>query len=336
MLLRSRLRFATVFAFLFVAGPSPAAAQSSAVQHSTLLPGATAGERPRCVGWKHDSPQRNPTANELRCYFGIRGPGRFGLLWYEDVPAYQPATPLPGTHVVGVAGMPGPRPGESYEAWEWRVLRTEYGPETRRVYRGLDVLEPEFANRVFELEERLRAEGIGFSRRETWRDPERQAYLFQQGRSRPGALVTATLTSWHNTVDARGRPAARAVDFDIARGGMRRFHELIEEVGLRSFGGDSNDPGHVYLPDPNALTPLYTALLRLLPLVPVVTLATGRPFDEYTPAERRAEWRSAAREFAREPYFPRPVAEVQPPPLTVPSVVGLGATPRPAQIARRR
>src|SRR5688500_20324608 len=77
--------------------------------------------------------RRNPTAAELRCRFGGRGPGEFGLLSYLDVPIYRPVTPLPGTHVVGVPGMPHPAPGESYEQWEWRVLRTRYGPAVRNV-----------------------------------------------------------------------------------------------------------------------------------------------------------------------------------------------------------
>ncbi|HEX8832016.1 MAG TPA: hypothetical protein VF705_12660, partial [Longimicrobium sp.] len=33
---------------------------------------------------------RNPTPAELRCRYGARGPGLFGLLSYQDVPVYQP------------------------------------------------------------------------------------------------------------------------------------------------------------------------------------------------------------------------------------------------------
>ena len=78
---------------------------------------------------------------------------------------YQPATPMPGTHVVGVAGHARPRPWESYEEWEWRVLRTHYGPEVTRVHRGLEMLHPFVGSRIMQLEDRLAAEGIRARRR---------------------------------------------------------------------------------------------------------------------------------------------------------------------------
>jgi hypothetical protein len=248
---------------------------------------------------------RNATARELRCRFGVLAdPGRFGLLSYADVPVYQPATPMPGTHVIGVAGLPHPAIGESYEAWEWRVLRTGYGPEALGVHRGLEVLDPFVATRLLRFEARLAEEGIRAVRRETWRAPQRQAYLFQQGRSRPGPLATATLTSWHCAVDAHGRPAGRAADYSVRAADLPRFHELAAEVGLESFGADSHDPGHVFLPDSGSVTQRELALLRVLPRVPHVTLATGRPYDEPAAPERRALLREAARDFAGEVFFP--------------------------------
>jgi hypothetical protein len=293
VLLRPALISCTLFALVVPLGAQPAEPAAA-----------------RCEAWARETPPRNPTASELRCRYGVEGPGRFGLLWYLDVPSYQPANPLPGTHVVGVAGMPAPAPGESFEHWEWRVLRTEHGPEVRRAYRQLEVLDPIFAGRLMDLEARLQAEGIGFHRRETWRAPARQAYLFQQGRSRPGPLVTATLTSWHTVVDARGNPAGRAADYNVAGRHMPRFHQLAEELGLSSYGADSHDAGHIYLPRPNDVEPLDVTLLRLLPRVPIVTLATGRPFDEEVSRERRAEIRAAAAEFAGDIFYPHPAARV--------------------------
>lgn len=323
--------------------PYPTARRAAAVLVLALLGGAgplraqEAGPAPRqCGVWAEETPPRNPTAGELRCRYGIDGPGRFGLLWYLDVPSYQPANPLPGTHVVGIPGMPGPWPGESFEHWEWRVLRTEYGPEARRAHRGLELLDPIFAGRLMDLEARLAAERIAFHRRETWRAPERQAYLFQQGRSRPGPFVTATLTSWHTIVDVRGNPAGRAADYTVAGRHLPRFHELAGALGLSSFGADSHDPGHVYLPRAGDVEPLDVALLRLLPRVPIVTLATGRPFDEEVSPERRAALRAAAAVFAGDVYFPHPAprvvlgpptprpvrATVRPPPATARSDAG--------------
>lgn len=254
-----------------------------------------------CDGSDRSVPARDLGPAELRCRYGVHGPGRFGLLSYADVPVYQPATPLPGSHVVGVPGLPGPRRGESFEQWEWRVLRTEYGPEARRVRRGLEVLDPRFATRIIRLERRLAEEGVRFARRETWRAPERQAFLFQQGRSRPGPFATSTLTSWHSRMDSRGVPAGRAVDYDVPAAHMPRFHQVAREVGLESFGADSNDPGHVFLPGEESVPALEVALLRLLPRVPVVTLATGRPDDESPTRTALREFRERAREFISQP-----------------------------------
>jgi hypothetical protein len=277
----------------------PCAGQPAA----TWVPPAFAS-LPGCSVWAYPELPRDPTEPELRCRYGVHGPGRFGLSLYMEVPVYQPATPLPGTHVVGVPGMPRPLPGESYEAWEWRVLRTDFGHWARHVVRDLDVLDPIFAARLLEFEERLRAAGVRFTRRETWRSAERQAYLFQQGRSRPGPLVTATLTSWHSLVDSRGTPSAKAADYNVPRSHMARFHEIAWDSGLESYGPDSNDPGHVYLAGAEAFPSAELIFLRLLPRVPVVTLSTGRPMDETVTREQRAEYRLASYAFAWEPFFP--------------------------------
>jgi hypothetical protein len=243
--------------------------------------------------------RREPGERELRCRYGAAGPGRFGLS-YLDLPAYRSATPMPGTHLVAVPGLPGPRPGESFEAWEWRVLRTAYGAEARRVHDALELLYPPFADLILRLESRLRDEGIRFRRRETWRSPPRQAYLFQQGRARDGGLATSTLTSMHSFVDPAGRPSGRAVDYDVPARQLGRFHVLVGEAGLHGFGADSHDPGHVFLP-PRPFTGEEIAVLRTLVPVDHVTLATGRPSrEENAPPLRRL--REEARRWAEEPY----------------------------------
>jgi hypothetical protein len=177
-----------------------------------------------------------------------------------------------------------------------------------KVHRGLELLHPFVGSRIMALEDRLVQEGIHFRRRETWRSPERQEYLFQRGRSRPGALATGTLTSWHSQVDAQGIPAGRAVDYDVPASQMRRFHEVVASVGLSSFGHDSFDPGHVFLPDEAALAALEVAVLRVLPRVPEVTLATGLPVDRTLPPGGRETLRQAAREFASFPFIGHPSA----------------------------
>jgi hypothetical protein len=266
-------------------------------------PGAATADAP-CRTRDFATLGRNPSSSELRCRFGVSGPGRFGLLSYADVPVYQPATPMPGTHLVGVPGHARPQPAESFEEWEWRVLRTDYGPLARHVHRDLATLDPYVAALVSRLEALLAEEGIPFSRRETWRSPQRQAFLFQQGRSRPGPLATTTLTSWHSQVDALGNPAGRAVDYDVPQSAMRRFHELAREVGLDSFGHDSHDPGHVFLPNEQEVSVAELTLLRILPRVPEVTLATGLPVDRSLPVGGRERLREAAHAFAALDFIP--------------------------------
>lgn len=254
--------------------------------------------------------RRNPSADEMRCRFGITGRGQFGLASFMDVPVYQPRNPLPGTHVIGVRGMPAPIPGESYDQWEWRILRSTFGADAHRTHRGLEVLDPLFAGRLLELERRLTQSGVGFARRETWRAPQRQAFLFQQGRSRPGPFLTSTLTSWHCMVDARGQPAGRAADYTVAPRDLERFHHLAAQAGLQSFGADSNDPGHVFLP-PHAYVDLVDiAVLRVFPRVPEVTLATGRPADEWVAPQQRPQLHARSADFARMPFLPEPVPRV--------------------------
>lgn len=262
-----------------------------------------------CIVGELDQLGRYPTVAEIRCRYGIGGSGRFGLSFF-GLPVYQSVNPLPGTHLVGVPGFPTPAPGESFEEWEWRVLRADFGPGVLRVRNEVELLHAEMIPLIVQLEARLRAEGIAFRRLESWRAAERQAFLFQQGRSRPGPFATTTLTSWHNGIDEMGRPAGRAVDYGGAAVFTPRFHELAREVGLASFGPDSHDPGHVYLPVTDFLRPLEVALLRTLPRVPEVTLATGRPVDERVASHQLVEYRREARAFLEQPFFRAPEARL--------------------------
>jgi hypothetical protein len=294
------LRIRTALFIVPLLLPFPAFAQGAAIP-TLALPALSED----CRAWSAEQLTRNPGEAELRCRYGIVGPGRFGLLSYADVPVYQPVTPMPGTHMVGVPGHAKPAVGESYEEWEWRMLRTDFGAEAEKTYRGVEVLDPIVASRILTLEARLAEEGIRATRRETWRSPIRQAHLFQQGRSRPGPLATATLTSWHSQVDELGRPAGRAVDYDVPWSHMPRFHEIAAQVGLESFGADSNDPGHVFLPGTEQLPAAEVAILRTLRRVPEVTLATGRPVDDLALLDR-VDLRDRSSQFVGDTFLPYP------------------------------
>jgi hypothetical protein len=303
--------------------------------------GGNATPRPdaaRCGLGDYPAFRHNPLPGELRCLYGVRGPGRFGLLSYEDVPVYQPVTPLPGTHVAGIPGLPAPRAGESYEAWEWRMLNTAFGPSVRQVYNGLELLDPVVASKIVRFERELARLGVRARRRETFRSAERQAYIFQQGRSRPGPIATTTLTSWHCRVDREGRPAGRAVDYDVPGSQLARFHEAAASVGLESYGADSNDPGHVFYVGSEWLTPPELAVMRMVPRVPHVTLATGRPADESPTREALARWRQLGREFAASPFEPLPLVEparATLPPLRIAAAPRRQAPPPPPARKRR-
>jgi hypothetical protein len=303
-----RKHFPALFACALAAGPL-------AAQPVQAPPAARAPLLDACSVRPIERLGRNPTPGELRCRYRAHGPGLFGLLSYQDVPVYQPATPLPGTHVVGVPGMPRPEVGESYEHWEWRILRTAFGPEVRRTYREMELLDPIIGSKIRRMEQILASRGVRVRRRETWRAPQRQAWLFQQGRSRPGFFATSTLTSWHCRVDRNGRAAARAADYDVAPSRMPAFHAAAREVGLESYGADSNDPGHVYLPDTDAAAGLELAVLRLIPRVPHVTLATGRPEGEPQPPGAAYRWFQLAQAFVADPFSPLPATDPVRPPL---------------------
>lgn len=278
-----------------------------------------------CAAWAPQDLTSDPSEAELRCRWSISGPGRFGLLSYVDVPVYQPATPMPGTHTVGMRGHAAPGPDESYEGWEWRVLRTQYGAEARIVHRSLELLDPFVASRIIRFERELDAAGIRAARRETWRSPVRQGYLFQQGRSRPGPLATATLTSWHSQVDPNGTPAGRAVDYDLPARQLVAFHEIAVGLGLSGFGADSNDPGHVFVPEPDAVDEMELGLLRLLARVPEVTLATGLPVDRPLPPGGMAALRAEVEDYVTGPLLPQrlPWAVIPPRTANLPILVSV-------------
>jgi hypothetical protein len=225
--------------------------------------------------------------------------------------------------------MPHPALGESYEQWEWRVLRTLYGAQASSVHREMELLDPIFATRLMRFEHDLAVRGVHARRRETWRSPERQAYIFQQGRSRPGHVATTTLTSWHNRVDRNGRPAGRAADYDVSPRDLPVFHEVAASLGLESYGADSNDPGHVFLPDVDAATGMEIAVLRLLPRVPHVTLATGRPYDEQPIPGMPNHWRELTAIFLSR-WVPWPTAEIRVGAPSLPRVALPKPRPQPA------
>src|SRR5690606_11756935 len=121
---------------------------------------------------------------------------------------------------------------------------TAAGPNPTRVTRSLEGLNPEFRARLDRVIDRMESEhGHKVQIVETVREQSRQEYLYAQGRTRPGPVVTWTTSSKHT----QGRAADLLVDgtYDNPLA-MVRLARIAREEGLRTLG--ARDPGHVELP----------------------------------------------------------------------------------------
>jgi len=109
--------------------------------------------------------------------------------------------------------------------------------------KDLDTVAPELRSRVQRVIERMKGEyGHDVSIVETARSQERQDHLYEQGRTRPGAVVTWTRDSAHT----RGDAVDVVVDgsWENAQG-FARLQRIAKEEGLRTLG--MKDPGHLEL-----------------------------------------------------------------------------------------
>lgn len=110
--------------------------------------------------------------------------------------------------------------------------------------RDADALVPAFRSRLERVVERMKSEyGHDVELVETARSQDRQEFLFAQGRTRGGPIVTWTKESAHT----RGEAADVLVDgkWNNAEG-YARLQRIAREEGLRTLG--VRDPGHLELP----------------------------------------------------------------------------------------
>jgi uncharacterized protein YcbK (DUF882 family) len=116
--------------------------------------------------------------------------------------------------------------------------------DVRRVDRSLDGLQPEFRKRLDRVMERMESEfGHSVTVVEAHRTQARQNFLYEQGRSRPGNVVTWTRNSNHTT----GRAVDVMIDGTYNNAlGYQRLAKIAGEEGLNTLG--PRDPGHVELP----------------------------------------------------------------------------------------
>jgi hypothetical protein len=152
----------------------------------------------------------------LRRQFGIEDPSRLylsdstrtGHLNY-DTERDPGAGHLVRSYRVGAASIR--RAGESWEALERRLgnMRpTDFGPEAKVMDTTLAALDSLARPRFERLIAAARAAGFPIRVRETYRSPERQAYLMVLGRG-----VTYTATSMHS--------AGHAIDLVVGDGDLR-------------------------------------------------------------------------------------------------------------------
>ncbi|MBL0938521.1 MAG: M15 family metallopeptidase [Gemmatimonadaceae bacterium] len=114
--------------------------------------------------------------------------------------------------------------------------------------RSLEGVSPELRAKVERVVERMKNEyGHDVDIVETTRSQERQDWLFAQGRTRTGPVVTWTRDSAHT----RGEAVDVIIDgsWDNAQG-FARLQRIAREEGLRTLG--MKDPGHLELPGAGA------------------------------------------------------------------------------------
>ncbi len=110
--------------------------------------------------------------------------------------------------------------------------------------RDLAALQPAFREKVERVIARMHDEfGSAVTVAESWRSQTRQDFLVEQGRTRPGPVVTWTRQSLHSD----GAAVDLVVDGKWDNGqGYQRLARIANEEGLQTLG--TRDPGHVQLP----------------------------------------------------------------------------------------
>ncbi|MEX0912215.1 MAG: flagellar hook-length control protein FliK [Gemmatimonadota bacterium] len=159
----------------------------------------------------------------------------------------QPAGELTEAAVAAIAAGAGRQSeGAELEAEAEAAAVDEVAASSaaNEVNNDLEMLQPEFRTRLDRVIERMEAE-FGHSVRvvEAHRSQARQDFLYEQGRSRSGDVVTWTRNSNHT----QGRAVDVMIDGTYNNPvGYQRLAQIAAEEGLRTLG--PMDPGHIELP----------------------------------------------------------------------------------------
>ena len=140
------------------------------------------------------------------------------------------------------AGAVEPRAGAGASAAGDGAVADAVDSTVHDVERSLDALAPQFRDRLERVIARMQAEGHEVTVTETHRDADRQNHLFEQGRTRPGPVVTWTRNSNH----MHGTAADLLVDGSCDNpAGYARLARIAAEEGLKTLG--ARDAGHIEL-----------------------------------------------------------------------------------------
>jgi hypothetical protein len=172
----------------------------------------------------------------LRRWFGIEDPSRLYLsdsteaayLIY-DTDRDPGAERLVGSYRVGAPSVR--QDGESWEELERRLRGADtasFPAELRRVETSLDSLDPVVRPDFVRMLADARAAGHRVRVRESWRSPERQAFLMAVGDG-----LTFTATSMH--------ASGRAVDLVVGDGNLRRARTRARWIAFRRWLAEYGD-----------------------------------------------------------------------------------------------
>lgn len=122
---------------------------------------------------------------------------------------------------------------------------------SKSTIRHPELLCPEMRKKALEFCRKAEEHGIPVLIYCTYRSPEEQWLLYEQGRTKPGKIVTWTRKGKHNAQDGQGRPASRAFDCVPLISGKALWNDrekyidlgrIGAEIGLR-WGGDWDQDG---------------------------------------------------------------------------------------------
>lgn len=185
------------------------------------------------------------------------------------------------------------------------------------VRRDLDLLAPEFLDRLQRVIDRMESEyGYKVEVVETYRTQARQDALFAQGRTEPGQVVTWTRASQHTRGHAADLVVDGSYDDPVA---YQRLMRIARDEGLRTLG--ARDPGHVELAAPRGATvvarpaPSVTSPASIVaaarelesppPVAPVARVATIAPVAQVAQVARVARVAPVGA-VVRQPAMPTP------------------------------